>query len=61
MTACALRQARLLFGVSKPIDSYSTLAVAFYTARRIDFASGLGRLFHLGKSGAVTRLAFSFC
>ena len=54
--------ARLLFGVQfcKPIDSYSALAAAFYATRRIDFASRLGRLFHLGKSGAVTRLAFSF-
>ena len=41
-------------------DSYSALAAAFYAARRIDLASGLDRLIHLGESEAVTGLAFSF-
>jgi hypothetical protein len=46
-----------LFGRVRP--SYSTFAAAFCASRRIYFPSGLGRLFDLGKPGAVARIAFS--
>jgi hypothetical protein len=39
---------------------YSAFAIAFCAARRIYFVSGLCCLFHFGKTGALTCVAFSF-